>query len=351
MPSPDDILDEPADEIIDPVADRLLTDTADQKAAPSDDAPHPIYQASMVTTLQRGRKDPVASMRMTTRSVVQHVRDLAGAYDTLVTGKGPRVKVHGKMRELFAKAIEAITKECTWMEQVFTLATETTQAVLPVLARLGEARGMKTRSTIWHCLVLLELGFTGTEGAALVRLSPRAFANRVKRARLDLKKHPQSPWRAIRPDIGPTPAMVPAEIPDGDHEGMPTDDELDSTLLGDPLALAKWSTKELYRVASSTEKGLDDRTRFMFLNALNIAAQKEVTKETERVVEEAREANRLLPYVIDRLDHVVALWRDEIERETGLKNLGTLSIREEAKQAILGYGAIGKSVEEALKTL
>lgn len=320
-----------------------------QPDPPSSQPPHPIYARPYAAAFNIGKKDPIAAVRLTCESVLQHFRDIAGAYETLMTKQGSKFRRHEEMRELFADKQRKIEKELKWLDQSVTAASRTQKELLPVLARIGDMRGTRQRAMPWHVLALSELGLSTSEGAALLRMNLNTFMAWVKKAKIMADKQKDPRWNAPKSDWPITPTHPDQEGTDG-TERQPTaeGDAADKLILGDPVKRLQWSTKELYTVAKNIQ---DEKVRFQYLAELAEGAQKEAAQETEKVAEEAMVLNAFVPHLVDCLEKAVEQWRADIATWAKVKDLPVLSVRDEAKAAIVGYGPFAKEVEAALEKL
>lgn len=316
---------------------------------PSETPPHPIYAHPYAAAFNVGKADPIAAVRLTCESVLQHFRDMAGAYETLMTKQGSKFRRHEEMRELFADKQRKIEKELKWLDQSVTAASRAQKAILPVLSRVGDMRGTRQRAMPWHVLALSELGLKSTEGAALLRMNQNTYVAWVKKAKIMADKQKDPRWNAPKSDWPITPTHPDQKTTNGD-ERPPTEegDAADKIILGDPVKRLQWSTKELYTVAKNIQ---DEKVRFQYLAELAEGAQKEAAQETEKVAEEAMVLNAFVPHLVDCLEKAVEQWRADIATWAKVKDLPVLSVRDEAKAAIVGYGPFAKEVEAALEKL
>jgi len=328
----------------------LLTTTAEsQTDPPSSPPPHPIYANPYAAAFNIGKKDPIAAVRLTCESVLQHFRDIAGAYETLMTKQGSKFRRHEEMRELFADKQRKIEKELKWLDQSVTAASRTQKELLPVLARIGDMRGTRSKVMPWHVLALSELGLKTTEGAALLRMNQNTYVAWVKKAKIMADKQKDPRWNAPKSDWPITPTHPDQQATNGgERPPSPDSDVADALILGDPVKRLQWSTKELYTVAKNIQ---DEKIRFQYLSELADGAQKEAAQETEKVAEAAMQLNGFIPTLIDALEAAIDGWRSDLSSSVATSDLPVISVRDEAKRTIIGYGDLGKQVEVALEKL
>jgi len=328
----------------------LRTDSAEPHPDPPQaPPPHPIYANPYAAAFSKGKSDPVAAVRLTCESVLQHFRDMAGAYDTLMTKQGSKVRRHEEMQELFADKQRKIEKELKWLDQCVTASAHSQKELLPVLARVGDMRGSRQRAMPWHVLALSELGLKMTEGAALLRMNQNTYVAWLKKAKIMADKQKDPRWNAPKSDWPLTPTHPDQKDTNGDERPPSAEsDEKDKLILGDPVKRLQWSTKELYTVAKNIQ---DEKIRFQYLAELAEGAQKEAAQETEKVAEAAMELNGFIPTLIDALEAAIDGWRSDLSSSVATSDLPVISVRDEAKRVIVGYGDLGKQVEVALEKL
>jgi hypothetical protein len=308
--------------------------------------PHPSHHRVYAAALNQGKKDPIAAARLTAESVVQHFKDMASAYEVLITKQGPKHNRHREMRELFAEKREAVEREMKWLDQVVTQALRSPAHIKPLLARIGTDRGIRSKVTPQHVLALQQLGFTPAEASALCRLNVATHGKWLRKAMIDVEKAYKG--NARLPGMAPTQAFLPtAPTPQDGDGGEQKPSTVPEEVLNDPVARMKYTTKELLEAAKDMA---DPKVRFLHLAKLNDNAQKEVSRETERVAEEAIALLQMLPHMIERIEKATDAWRQEIERDLHA-DVAPLNVRDEAKAALLGFGAMGAEAQKMVEAL
>lgn len=334
------------------VKDDIGEEELDPHPGPQDaKAPHPLYSHPYIKAFNVGKADPIQSTRLTCESVLGHFRDLAGAYDTL---SGSGVRRHKNMQDIFAKTFEKVSRELKWLDRTITSAMNSPKHMLPVLARLGELRGTRTKAMPWHVLALQELGILANEAAALLRMNMKTYSAWARKAKIEAQKRGDSRTTAVRPDDWPlTPLHPDKPLPETKGRGGGAEDPIaiqadHVAILSDPVKRLQWSTRELFNAANTIQ---DEKIRFQYLSELADGAQKEAARETERIAEAAIVLLQFVPRLIEHLEQAVETWRAEVATELRVTDVPGLSVRDEAKLAIMGYGSFGKEVEAALEKL
>ena len=313
--------------------------------------PHPLYSHPYIKAFNVGKADPIQSTRLTCESVLGHFRDLAGAHDTL---SGSGVRRHKNMQDIFAKTFEKVSRELKWLDRTITSAMNSPKHMLPVLARLGELRGTRTKAMPWHVLALQELGILANEAAALLRMNMKTYSAWARKAKIEAQKRVDTRHHAIRSDDWPlTPLHPDKPLPETKRKGGGAEDPSaleagNAAILSDPVKRLQWSTRELFNAANTIQ---DEKIRFQYLSELADGAQKEAARETERIAEAAMVLLQFVPRLIEHLEQAVETWRAEVATELKVTDVPGLSVRDEAKAAIMGYGSFGKEVEAALEKL
>lgn len=308
-------------------------------------APHPSHHRVYAAGLSKGKSDPIAAVRLTAESIVQHVKDIASAYEMLLTKQGPKHNRHKEMRDIFEEKQDRCEKELRWLDQVITQAIRSPQHIRPLLARLGEERAIRQKVTPQHLLALQQLGITAMESAALCRLNGVTHASWLRKALIDVQKAYNG--TAKHPGMVPGQSFLPEAPQRGQSEDEPPASKIPDEVLNDPVARMKYTTKELLEAAKDMK---DPKVRFLHLAKLNDNAQKEVSRETEKVAEEAITLMTMLPHMVERIEQVIEAWRQEIEHDLRV-DVAPFSIRDDVKEALVGFGEMGieaKKIVEAL---
>lgn len=308
--------------------------------------PHPSHHRVYAASLNQGKKDPIAAARLTAESIVQHLKDLSSAYEVLITKQGPKHNRHREMRELFADKHTAVEREMKWLDQVITQALRSPAHIKPLLARIGTDRGIRSKVTPQHVLALQQLGFTPAEASALCRLNVATHGKWLRKAMIDVEKAYKG--NARLPGMAPTQAFLPTASPqESEADGVPPQSTIPDEVLNDPVARMRYTTKELLEAAKDMA---DPKVRFMHLAKLNDNAQKEVARETERVAEEAIALLQMLPHMVEQIEKAIDAWRQDIERYLHT-DVAPLNVRDEAKAALLGFGAMGVEAQKMVEAL
>lgn len=308
--------------------------------------PHPSHHRVYAAGFNVGKKDPIAAVRLTVESIVQHIKDIAAAYEVLLTKQGPKHNRHKEMRELFAEKQEKCSRELRWLDQVVTQALRSPQHIKPLLARMGEDRGIRHKVTPQHLLALQQIGLTAGESAALCRMNTQTHANWLRKALIDVEQAYRGTSK--NPGMVPTRTFLSEAAPqESAPDGQPSASKVPDEVLNDPVARMKYTTKQLLEAAVGMP---DPKVRFLHLAKLNDNAQKEVSRETERVAEEAIALLKMLPHMVERIEQAIDVWRQDIERDLHA-DITPVNIREEAKAALMGFGEMGVEAQKMVEAL